>query len=160
MNRRYEAKRRTGIATKPMPPPVSFSARKSRPVVGPPAKQGMYDPQFEHEACGVGFVVNIKGKKSHRIISQALQVLLNLDHRGACGCEANTGDGAGILIQTPHEFLKLVSKEARVTLPAPGQYGVGMVFLPNDPAQRAACEMIFAEVAAEAGEPVLGWRTI
>ena len=84
---------------------------------GPPPKQGLYDPQFEHEACGVGFVVNIKGAKSHAIIQQALQVLLNLDHRGACGCEANTGDGAGILIQLPHEFLKLVAKEARINLP-------------------------------------------
>jgi glutamate synthase (ferredoxin) len=126
----------------------------------PPARQGLYDPQFEHEACGVGFVVNIKGRKSHSIISQSLQVLLNLDHRGACGCEANTGDGAGILIQTPHEFLKLVSKEARVTLPAAGEYGVGMVFLPPDPAQRAECERIFADIAAEEGQRVLGWRTI
>src|SRR2546425_10092245 len=137
-------------------PPRSGRTRRT----GLPAKQGLYDPSFEHEACGVGFVVNIKGRKSHSIIQQALEVLLNLDHRGACGCEANTGDGAGILIQTPHEFLRLVSKEARVTLPAPGQYGVGMVFLPNDPAQRAACEMIFAEVAAEEGQPLLGWRTI
>src|ERR1035441_3442595 len=95
---------------------------------GPPAKQGLYDPQFEHEACGVGFVANIKGRKSHAIIQQALQALLNLNHRGACGCEANTGDGAGILIQTPHEFLKLVAREARVTLPSVGEYGVGMVF--------------------------------
>ena len=70
---------------------------------GPPVKQGLYDPQFEHESCGVGFVVNIKGRKSYAIIQQALQVLLNLNHRGACGCEANTGDGAGILIQPPHE---------------------------------------------------------
>ena len=85
---------------------------------GPPPRQGLYDPQFEHEACGVGFVVNIKGRKSHAIIQQALQVLLNLNHRGACGCEANTGDGAGILIQPPHEFLKLVAREARVTLPS------------------------------------------
>src|SRR5437879_758229 len=91
---------------------------------GPPAAQGLYDPQFEHEACGVGFVVNIKGKKSHSIISQGLEVLLNLDHRGACGCEANTGDGAGILLQTPHEFLKLVSREAKVSLPGEGEYGV------------------------------------
>src|SRR5512145_1018115 len=90
----------------------------------PPPKQGLYDPQFEHEACGVGFVVNIKGKKSHAIISQALQILINLDHRGACGCEANTGDGAGILMQVPHEFLKLVSPEARVDLPGKGEYGV------------------------------------
>src|SRR3974390_3400244 len=84
-----------------------------------PGKQGLYDPQFEHEACGVGFVVNIKGRKSNAIIQQALQVLLNLDHRGACGCEYNTGDGAGILIQPPHKFLKLAAKEAKVSLPAP-----------------------------------------
>src|SRR4249920_529091 len=92
---------------------------------GPPAKQGLYDPQFEHESCGVGFVVNIKGRKSHSIIQQSLQVLLNLDHRGACGCEANTGDGAGILIQPPHGFLKLVAREGRITLPPPGEYAVG-----------------------------------
>src|SRR3954469_20134244 len=96
--------------------------RKLQSRTGPPPKQGLYDPQFEHEACGVGFVVNIKGAKSHSIISQGLQVLTNLDHRGACGCEANTGDGAGILIQTPHEFLKLVSREAKVSLPAQGEY--------------------------------------
>src|ERR1700693_2184547 len=99
---------------------------------GWPLKQGLYDPQFEHEACGVGFVVHIKGQRSHAIIQQALQVLLNLDHRGACGCEANTGDGAGILIQPPHEFLKLVAREARVSLPAPSEYGIGMIFLPNN----------------------------
>src|SRR3954447_2193147 len=98
----------------------------------PPAKQGLYDPQFENESCGVGFVVNIKGRKSHAIIRQAIEVLLNLDHRGACGCEANTGDGAGILIQTPHNFLKIVAREARVALPGPGEYGVGMVFLPQE----------------------------
>src|SRR5437764_9256785 len=84
--------------------------------VGPPPKQGLYDPQFEHESCGVGFVVNIKGQKSHAIISQALEILLNLDHRGACGCESNTGDGAGVLIQPPHDFLKLVAREAKVSL--------------------------------------------
>src|SRR5260221_551500 len=93
----------------------------------PPGKQGLYDPQFEHESCGVGFVVNIKGRKSHAIIQQSLEVLLNLDHRGACGCESNTGDGAGILIQPPHGFLKLVAKEARVKLPGQGEYGIGML---------------------------------
>jgi glutamate synthase (ferredoxin) len=125
-----------------------------------PGKQGLYDPRFEHEACGVGFVVNIKGRKSHAIIQQALQVLLNLNHRGACGCEANTGDGAGILIQPPHEFLKLVAREARVALPSAGEYGVGMVFLPQDAAQRGECEKVFEGIAAEEGQPVLGWRTI
>ncbi len=125
----------------------------------PPA-QGLYDPQFEHESCGVGFVVNIKGKKSHDIVRQAIQILLNLDHRGACGCEANTGDGAGIIIQTPHEFLKLVSKEAKVKLPAAGEYGVGMMFLPRDKKQRATCEKIFADIVTEEGQKVLGWRTV
>src|SRR5437764_12743375 len=106
--------------------------RGSKPFrSGPPPKQGLYDPRFEHEACGVGFVVNIKGQKSHSIIRQAIQVLLNLDHRGACGCEANTGDGAGILIQPPHEFLKKVAREARVSLPSPGEYAIGMLVLPN-----------------------------
>ncbi len=130
------------------------------PRATPPVAQGLYDPQFEHEACGVGFVVNIKGRKSRAIIQQALEVLQNLDHRGACGCEANTGDGAGILIQTPHEFLKVVAREARVQLPGPDEYGVGMVFVPPDAAQRAECESIFSEIAAEEGQPVLGWRTI
>src|SRR5664279_3376693 len=127
---------------------------------GPPAKQGLYDPQFEHEACGVGFVVNIKGRKSHAIIQQALQVLLNLNHRGACGRESNTGDGAGILIQPPHEFLMLAARESRFDLPSAGEYGVGMVFLPQDAAHRAECEKVFAGIAAEEGQPVLGWRTI
>ena len=71
-----------------------------------PSRQGLYDPAFEHEACGVGFVVDIKGRKSHRILEQAIQVLRNLDHRGACGCEVNTGDGAGVLLQMPHKFLR------------------------------------------------------
>src|SRR5438445_5800406 len=92
---------------------------------GLPPKQGLYDPQFEHDACGVGFVVNVKGKKSHEIVRQALNVLLNLRHRGACGCEANTGDGAGILLQMPHAFLKQACTDASIKLPAPGGYGVG-----------------------------------
>ncbi len=135
-------------------------ANKVAGRTGLPPRTGLYDPQFEHESCGVGFVVNIKGRKSHGIIRQALEALLNLDHRGACGCEANTGDGAGILIQTPHEFLKLVAREGRVSLPGPGAYGVGMVFLPAQAAQRAECEKIFAEIVAEEGQEVLGWRTI
>src|SRR6266568_3666538 len=135
--------------------------RGLRPTrIGLPPKQGLYDPQFEHESCGVGFVVNLKGQRSHAIIQQGLEVLLNLDHRGACGCEANTGDGAGILIHPPHDFLKLVAKEARVKLPGPGEYGVGMVFMPHDRAQRAECEKIFARIVAEEGQRLLGWRTV
>jgi glutamate synthase (ferredoxin) len=126
----------------------------------PPGKQGLYDPRFEHEACGVGFVANVKGQKSHTIIRQALEVLLNLDHRGACGCEANTGDGAGVLLQMPHQFFKLAAKETSVALPDLGEYGVGMVFLPPDPAERRECETVFEQIVAEEGECVLGWRTI
>jgi glutamate synthase (ferredoxin) len=138
------------------------SGRKNNPAprIKAPGKQGLYDPQFEHDSCGVGFVVNIKGEKSHTIIRQALQLLLNLDHRGACGCEANTGDGAGITIQPPHDFLKLVAKEARVTLPPAGDYGVGMVFMPQKRSERLECEKIFAGIVAEEGQTLLGWRTV
>ena len=137
-------------------------SRKSHPAPRnrAPGKQGLYDPQFEHEACGVGFVVNIKGEKSHTIIRQALQLLLNLDHRGACGCEANTGDGAGIIIQPPHDFLRLVAKEGKVSLPSAGDYAVGMVFMPQKRSQRAECEKIFANIVAEEGQTLLGWRTV
>ena len=100
--------------------------------VGYPKKQGLYDPQFEHDSCGIGFVVNIKGKKSHKIVQQGIEVLLNLQHRGACGCEANTGDGAGILIQMPDKFLHKVCKDENIELPDYKQYWVGSVFLPPD----------------------------
>ncbi|MDB6032586.1 MAG: large subunit of NADH-dependent glutamate synthase [Verrucomicrobiales bacterium] len=129
-------------------------------LTGLPPKQGLYDPQFEHDACGVGFLVNIKGRKSHDIIRQAIKILENLDHRGACGCEANTGDGAGILFQMPHTFLQQVCPEAGIQLPEPGKYGVGMIFLPPDAAQRANCEKILENIIAEEGQQLLGWRTV
>src|SRR5687767_12770890 len=93
-----------------------------------PLKQGLYDPAFEHDACGVGFVVDIKGRKSHQILQQGLQILTNLDHRGACGAEVNTGDGAGVLLQMPHKFLEAAAKKARITLPSADEYGCGLVF--------------------------------
>src|SRR3989338_6427489 len=102
----------------------------------PMSRQGLYDPQHEHDSCGVGFVVNIKGKKSHDIVEQALTVLNNLRHRGACGCEANTGDGAGILLQIPHAFLKKACLDSKITLPSPKEYGAGMVYLPPDANER------------------------
>jgi glutamate synthase domain-containing protein 1 len=128
-------------------------------AVAPP-KQGLYDPRFEHESCGVGFVVNIKGKKSHPIVQQALQVLRNLQHRGACGSEANTGDGAGILMQVPHVFLERACREMKIALPGPGEYGVGMVFLPPHPAERYKCEVLFEDIVATEGLRLLGWRTV
>jgi glutamate synthase (ferredoxin) len=127
---------------------------------GLPPKQGLYDPQFEHDACGVGFVVNIKGKKSHKIIRDALTVLINLNHRGACGCEANTGDGAGILMQIPHGFFKEVSRKDKIKLPPLGDYGVAMVFLPRDPNERRTCERMFENIVVEEGQKFLGWRIV
>jgi glutamate synthase (ferredoxin) len=123
-------------------------------------KQGLYDPQFEHDACGVGFIVHMKGQKSHEIVEQALTILVNLDHRGACGCETNTGDGAGILMQVPHKFLKKVAAAANITLPEAGQYGVGMVYCSPDPATREKSQRIFEKIVAEEGQQVLGWRDV
>jgi glutamate synthase (ferredoxin) len=125
-----------------------------------PPKQGLYDPQMEHDACGVGFIVHMKGKKSHEIVEQALTILLNLDHRGACGCEANTGDGAGILMQVPHKFLKKVAAAQNITLPEPGQYGVGTIYSSLDPKQRENSRRIFEKIVAEEGQKVLGWRDV
>src|SRR5436190_14316967 len=104
---------------------------EARSSVTPPA-QGLYDPAHEHDACGVGFVVDIKGRKSHAIVRQALAVLINLLHRGACGCEPNTGDGAGILLQVPDKFFRKECARLGITLPAPTEYGAGLVFLPPD----------------------------
>jgi len=117
--------------------------RPGQPVVAAPPKQGLYDPQYEHDACGLGFVVNLKGKKSHQLVADALKILVNLDHRGACGCEANTGDGAGILIQVPHDFLSAQTAKLGFNLPAAGQYGVGQLFLPRDAAEREAVKSAF-----------------
>ncbi len=127
---------------------------------GWPEKQGLYDPRFEHDACGVGFVVNIKGEKSHEIVKQALTVLVNLDHRGACGCEENTGDGAGILMQIPHAFLKQACAGLGFDLPDPGDYGVGMIFLPDNRRQRQQFEKTIEKIIAEAGQKCLGWRKV
>jgi len=127
---------------------------------GLPEKQGLYDPRFEHEACGVGFVVNIKGEKSHEIVEQALTVLENLDHRGACGCEENTGDGAGILMQLPHDFLKDACAGLGFQLPEPGEYGVGMIFLPDNRGQRQRFEKIIESIVKEEGQRFLGWRKV
>jgi len=142
----------------------SSKAQPTRParknLIDLPAKQGLYDPAFEHDACGVGFVVDMKGRKSHRIVEQAVQILVNLDHRGAAGSEPNTGDGAGILIQVPHAFNKEVCKKARITLPEAGQYGTGIFFLPKNLTKRRKLEEIFANIVQSEGLTLLGWRTV
>ena len=118
----------------------------------PPPAQGLYDPRHEHDACGVGFVVDLKGRKSPSIVKNGLEILLNLEHRGACGCEKNTGDGAGILMQVPHRFLVDAARASASSFQRPGQYGVGMVFLPHDPGSRAACEHLFEKVVRDEGQ--------
>ena len=127
-------------------------------MVGLPVEQGLYDPRNEHDACGVGFVVNIEGQQSHEIILKGLQILINLTHRGACGCDPETGDGAGILIQIPHQFFARECAKLGFTLPPPGVYGVGMVFLPVEPTPRLQAEGILERIAREEGLTVLGWR--
>jgi glutamate synthase domain-containing protein 2/glutamate synthase domain-containing protein 1/glutamate synthase domain-containing protein 3 len=123
-----------------------------------PSTQGLYDPRHEHDACGIGFVASIKGHKSHDIIAKGIQVLINLTHRGACGCDPETGDGAGILIQIPHKFFARECAALGFTLRAEGEYGVGMTFLPVEPHQRLSCEGILERIVREEGLTVLGWR--
>ena len=125
---------------------------------GLPPAQGLYHPAHEHDACGIGFVASINGTKSHDIIRKGIQVLLNLAHRGACGCDPETGDGAGVLIQIPHKFLARECEKLGFVLPEPGVYGVGMTFLPVEKHPRLQCEGILERIVREEGLTVLGWR--
>jgi glutamate synthase (ferredoxin) len=136
----------------PLDPSASLGA-----ALNLPKGQGLFDPRAEHDACGVGFVVHTKGQRSHDIVRKAMTVLINLEHRGACGCEANTGDGAGILVQMPDRFLR---KVAPCTLPPAGAYGAGLVFLPRDVRDRDAVKDFIARVIDEEGQRLLGWRDV
>jgi len=125
-----------------------------------PAKQGLYDPKNEHDACGVGFIAHIKGRKNNNIILQGLNLLRNLTHRGAVGADPLAGDGAGILIQIPDAFLRAQAAALGVDLPPEGEYGIGMVFLPQEDEERAKCEEILAGFIEAEGQTVLGWRDV
>ncbi|MBS0208137.1 MAG: glutamate synthase large subunit [Planctomycetes bacterium] len=118
----------------------------------------LYDPAMEKDACGVGFIVDMHGRKSHSIVRSGLQILENLVHRGACGCDPLTGDGSGILTQIPHEFYAAIAKDAGFTLPAPGEYGTGLLFLPREEEERRYVMRRFEELTAEEGQQFLGWR--
>src|SRR4030088_1140342 len=137
---------------------ISANMKEIQLFNGLPAAQGLYRPEHEHDACGIGFVANIEGRKSHDIVLKGVQILINLAHRGACGCDPQTGDGAGILIQIPHAFFDRETSRLGFSLPSPGEYGVGMVFLPVDPHDRLLCEGMIEKVAREEGLTVLGWR--
>ena len=125
-----------------------------------PGPQGLYHPRNERDACGVGFVCNLKGVKSHDVVHKALQILVNLSHRGACGCDEKTGDGAGILMQMPHDFLATKCGEAGIKLPGVQEYGAGLVFLPRNPESRRRCVALFEDVIKQEGQVLLGWRDL
>jgi glutamate synthase domain-containing protein 2/glutamate synthase domain-containing protein 1/glutamate synthase domain-containing protein 3 len=125
-----------------------------------PEKEGLYDPEFEHDACGVGFVAHLKGEKSHDIVKKGIELLLNLEHRGAVGAEKNAGDGAGILTQMPDRFMRKVAKEQGIDLPEFGHYGVGVAYIPRDLNAGIECQTILTNVVEELGLEVLGWRKI
>jgi glutamate synthase (NADPH/NADH) large chain len=125
-----------------------------------PPRQGLYDPANEHDACGVGFIANVKGKKSHAIIDHGLRILVNLTHRGAVGADPLAGDGAGILMQVPDAFLRKECTTLGISLPAAGDYGVGMLFLPRNVATRRQCEEIITRYISAEGQTLLGWRDV
>lgn len=127
---------------------------------GQPGPSGLYDPKYEHDGCGVGFVVNINGTKSHEIIERGIEVMINLLHRGATGGDTKTGDGAGILIQIPDAFLKHDCNSIGISLPAAGKYGIGMIFLPQEQNPRNKCRQIIEETVVEEGLEFLGWREV
>ena len=126
----------------------------------PDLATGLYDPAYEHDACGVGFVCHLSGEQTHQIVEQGLEILVNLEHRGACGCDEKTGDGAGILIQVPHRFLQTRCADVGISLPEPGDYGVGMVFLPKGQTSVEGCQAVFQEIVEKEGQRLLGCRRV
>ncbi|VFU11109.1 glutamate synthase large subunit [Methylocella tundrae] len=147
---RHSSLASSGLATSA----VALSARDP----GLPPEQGLYSPMREHDACGVGFVANMNNRKSHEIIEMGLQILLNIDHRGAVGADPKAGDGCGMLVQIPHEFFAGKARELGFELPAPGEYAIGALFLPRDPEGRKIVETIIEKVIADEGQIFLGWR--
>ena len=127
---------------------------------GLPVAQGLYDPAHEHDACGAGFVADMKNRRSHRIVAMGLQILENLDHRGAVGADQHAGDGCGMLVQIPHDFFTAEAERLGFALPAAGDYGVGFFFMPRDPEGRSIVEAIVAKAVADEGQVLLGWRDV
>ena len=139
----------------------SVSSRSSTSAwLSPPPAQGLYDPKREHDACGVGFVADLRARPSRKIIEHGLQILENLTHRGAVGADSLAGDGAGILVQIPHAFLKQVTAPLRIKLPEPGHYAVGHLFMPRNRAQRIYCESVVARICDAEGLKLIGWRDV
>ena len=127
---------------------------------GVPAVQGLYDPALDKDSCGVGFIADIKGRKSHKIVEDALTILLNLEHRGAVGADPRAGDGAGILVQIPHKFFVKKAVEIGFALPEPGEYAIGYLFMPRDDAWRGVIRKIYGDMIVREGMELLGWREV
>ena len=125
-----------------------------------PEAEGLYDPSQEKDSCGVGFIANIKGERSHQIVADALSILCNLEHRGAVGADPRFGDGAGILVQIPHAFFSRKATELGFKLPAPGEYAIGALFMPRDEAWRNVIKSIIADQIEDEGLVLLGWRNV
>ncbi|MFO0946498.1 MAG: glutamate synthase large subunit [Planctomycetota bacterium] len=138
----------------------AFNEGLTMTLHGMPSRQGLYDPRFEHDACGMGFLVDLKGRQSHKLVSDGLTALVHLNHRGACGCEENTGDGAGILIQIPDAFLRARCEPLKIKLPAKGEYGVGCLFMDPDKSEQEIAKRHFEKIVAEEGQVFLGWRPV
>src|SRR6267378_6339798 len=127
---------------------------------GTPPVRGLYDPALDKDSCGVGFIADIKGRKSHQIVEDALTILLNLEHRGAVGADPRAGDGAGILVQIPHKFFARKATELGFTLPPPGDYAVGVLFMPHEESWRGEIAAVFAEEIVREGMRLVGWRDV
>src|SRR6202163_2653306 len=140
--------------------PASKPFEPAREHTWRPPAEGLYDPSLEKDSCGVGFIANIKGKKSHQIVSDAISILCNLEHRGAVGADPRAGDGAGILVQIPHRFFAKKADRLGFDLPRPGEYAVGALFMPRDPVWRQIIRDIYAQMIKREGMTLLGWRAV
>jgi glutamate synthase (NADPH/NADH) large chain len=149
----------TAVASEELTVTVT-AARSDSGDPGLPPVQGLYDPAFDKDACGVGFIADLKGRKSHKIVDDALTILLNLEHRGAVGADPRAGDGAGILVQIPHKFFARKAAELGITLPPPGEYAIGYLFLPREEQWREVIRQAYVDMAAREGMPILGWRDV
>ena len=147
-------------AASPAERAVKDSATDIPALAGRAGAHGLYDPRLDKDSCGVGFIADIKGRKSHKIVEDAIDILCNLEHRGAVGADPRAGDGAGILVQTPHEFFARKAGELGIALPEPGHYAVGVVFMPHDPEWRKVILDIYAEKVPQEGLSLLGWREV